>query len=117
MGRRKKLEAGAADALFEASTVDLVSLSEDGSTVSLYIVSDSGWSGSEAQLESLQNKVHNYVSFALDGPMTATYPETDGLAWQIVIDCQSGLPDERTSAVLSQVGQAVRGYGGDLVVR
>jgi hypothetical protein len=64
-----------------------------------------------------QRKIHNYVSFAIDGPMTATFPEADGLAWQIVIDCQSGLPDEHTRAVLSQVGRAVRGYGGDLVVR
>lgn len=97
--------------------MDRVSISEDGSTVSLYIVSDSGWSGTDAQLDSLQEKIHNYVSFAIDGPMTATYPETDGLAWRIVIDCQSGLLDDRTRAVLSQVGQAVRGYGGDLVVR
>ena len=85
--------------------------------MSLYIVCDSEWSGSDAQLESLQRKIHNYVSFAIDGPMTAAYPETDGLAWQIVIDSQRGLPDERTRAALSQVGQAVTRYGGDLVVR
>jgi hypothetical protein len=109
LGRRKKSEGVGSDVMFEASKVDFVSLSDDGSTVSLYIVSDSPWSGSDAQLESLQNKIHNYVSFALDGPMTATYPETQGLRRQIVIDCQAGPPDEPTDAVLTQVGQAVRG--------
>jgi len=117
LGRRTKSEGSSPDELFDMSKVDLVSVSEDGSTVSLYIVSDSGWSASDAQIESLQKKIHNYVSFAIDGPMTATYQGTDGLAWQIVIDCQAGLPDERTRAVLSQVREALTGYGGDLVVQ
>jgi hypothetical protein len=116
-GRRRKPDGSTPDALFEPSKVDLVALSDDGSTVSLYIVSDSEWNGTDAQLESLQRKIHNYVSFAIDGPMTAAYPEAEGLAWQIVIDCQRGRPDERTRSVLSQVAQAVTRYGGDLVVR
>jgi hypothetical protein len=115
--RRKRPEGATPDTLFEPSKVDLVALSWDGSIVSLYIVSDSEWSGTDAQIESPQRKIHNYVSFAIDGSMTAAYPEAKGLAWQIVIDCQRGLPDERIRAVLSQVGQAVTRYGGNLVVQ
>ena len=44
-------------------------------------------------------------------------PETQDLRWRVVIDRQAGPPDERTDADLTQVGQAVRDHGGDLLDR
>ena len=82
---------------FDPSKVDLVSLTPAGDRVRLYIVSDSPWTGSDAQLQSLQEKVHNYVGFALDGQLVQAYPETNGVPWEIVIDCQKGLPDPRSA--------------------
>jgi hypothetical protein len=79
-------------------------------------VSDSPWTGSNAQLQSLQEKIHNYVSFALDGQLVQAYPETTGLAWEIVIDCQKGMPDPRSAQFLDQIREAVRSYGGELQV-
>ncbi len=103
-------------ALFDPAKVDLVSVSPDGSTVILHIVNDLPWSGTDAQLQSLQDKVHTYVGFALDGQMVSTYPETEGLAWTIRVDDQVGARDDRSSQVLTQLAEAVRRYGGDLVV-
>ncbi len=101
---------------FDPGKVDLVSVSPEGTTVNLYIVQSDAWSGSDEQLQTLQQKIHNYVSFALDGPMVEHYPETAELSWRIVIDSQLGPPDSRTSSVLDQVAGAVRRYGGELVV-
>jgi hypothetical protein len=109
-------EPEAIDVLFDSTNVDLVSLSPDGTTILLHIVNDSPWSGSDAQIESLQLKVQTYVSFALDGSMVSSYPETAGLAWQIRLDDQVGKRDERSMRVLDQLSAAVRGYGGYLFV-
>lgn len=100
--------------LFDPTTIDLVTLSPDDTMVLLYIVQPHGWTGSADEIESLQHKIHAYVGYALDGQMTSDYPQTSGLSWKIIIDCQAGPPDPRTAAVLGEVGEAVRRYGGDL---
>ena len=102
---------------FNTQTVDLVSLSPDGAEVNLYVVQAGTWTGSDGQLASLQEKLHNYVAFALDGQMERAYPETAGLPWRIVIDCQTGAPDARTAELLEQIGPAVQRYGGDVVAQ
>ena len=103
-------------AIFDAAKVDLVALSPDGATVCLYIVSDSEWLGSDAQIDSLQAKIQTYVGYAVDGKLAATYPETTNLPWRIVIRCRQGAPDARTQLVLDQLVDPVHRYGGDLVV-
>ena len=91
-------------------------MSADGAAC-LYIVQESPWSGTDEQLLSLQQKIHNYVGFALDGEMVRRHPETDRVPWRIVIDSQIGPPDPRTGQVVDQVAAGVRRYGGDLVVQ
>jgi hypothetical protein len=49
--------------------------------------------------------------------MAATYPDTDGLPWRIVIADQAGPPDPRSADVISRVADKVREYGGDLILR
>jgi hypothetical protein len=102
--------------MLDPAKIDFITLSPDGSTALLYIVVDSKWSGSDDELDSLMNKIDNYVGFATDGQMTSTYPETAGLAWNVVIDFQSGAPDARTSEVLEVLGPRVESSGGALSV-
>ncbi len=107
----------ASDVLFDPTKVDLVGSAPDGTTAELYIVADAPWSGSDAQIRSLQDKIHAYVAFAVDGQMAQLYPELASMPWRIVIRCLSGRPDVRTADVLSRTIAPVRGYGGDLEVR
>ena len=102
--------------MFDASKIDLVSVTGDGRTVELHIVADASWTGSDADLMALQQKINNYVGFALDGELHATYPETNGLGWRIVIDSHAGRPDERSAQVIAQVADGVRRYEGDLLI-
>ncbi len=106
-----------AEVLFEASKVDVVALSRDGSTVELVVVADGPWTGSDAQLQSLQAKVQTYVGFALDGPLAEQYPEAAGLPWRIVVHSQSGPPDARTAQVLNALSERLPAHGGELTVR
>ena len=102
--------------LFDAAKVDLVSLTPDEETVDLYIVQAHAWTGSDAQLRSLQEKVHTYVGYAADGGLTRDYPEVEGLPWRIVLDCQTGDPDLRTSEMLAALIEPLKRYGGVLRV-
>ncbi len=103
--------------LFDPATVDLVALAPDATTVDLMIVADAGWSGSDAQIRSLQEKIQSYVSFAIDGQLVQAYPDVADTPWRIVIDCQAGAPDERTAAIIERTRGPIRNYGGDLEVR
>ena len=99
---------------FDSTTVDVVSLTPEGKAALLHIVQPEAWTGSDEQLISLQQKIHSYVQYALDGQMHRQYPETQNLSWRIVINSQSGPPDPRTVEMISDVRERVRGYGGDI---
>ena len=102
---------------FDATKVDLVTLSPDSAVALLYVVADAPWTGSDAQIHSLQEKIHNYVGFVVDGQLAAQYPETTGLPWSVVVDSHVGPPDDRTSDVLDRMKDPIARYGGSLVVR
>jgi len=102
---------------FDAASIDLVGLSPDGSTVELFLVQSGAWTGSDTQVGSLQAKIQNYVGYAADGQMVRQYPEVEGLPWRIVVDCQTGQPDEKSQAVFAHLAQALPTYGGGIEVR
>jgi hypothetical protein len=102
---------------FDSASIDLVGLSPDGSTVDLFLVQSGPWTGSEAQIGTLQAKIQNYVGFAVDGQLARQYPEVEGLPWRIVIDSQTGEPDEKAQAVFAHLARALPNYGGSLEVR
>src|SRR3954452_7545798 len=112
MGFGKRQE----ESLFDAAKVDLVAESADG-TIDLVMVQDQPWTGSDAQVSSLQGKVQTYVSFALDGGLAQQFPEAAGRPWRIVLDCQTGSPDARTQSVLDVLATRLPEYGGSLLVR
>ncbi|MBV9934645.1 MAG: hypothetical protein JO367_10130 [Actinobacteria bacterium] len=102
---------------FDGQTVDVVSLSQDGTLVRLYIAQAGEWTGSDEQLVSLQEKVNSYLTFILDGQMGREYPQAAGRSWEIVIHCQTGPPDARTREFLELARRGVQEYGGDLVTK
>ncbi|MEQ4209771.1 DUF6572 domain-containing protein [Actinopolymorpha sp. B9G3] len=104
------------EALFDPGKVDLVAETADG-VVELVIVADAPWTGSDAQLSSLQDKVQTYVSFALDGQMERSFPEAAGRPWRIVVSAQAGDPDHRTNSVLQTLADRLPQYGGSLLIR
>jgi hypothetical protein len=110
-GKKKVVER-----LFDPAKVDVCAISEGGD-VELFIVQDRPWTRSDAQLQSLQDKVQTYMSYAMDGQMVAAYPETVGLKWRIVIHTQTGSPDVRTQTVLDALNQRLTGYGGSIETR
>lgn len=114
--RRRDRPNDQGESLFDASKIDLVATTPDGATVELIIVNDTPWTGSDAQVRSLQEKIHNYVGYAADGQLIDAFPHLSSLPWRIVIKDLAGPPDLRTQDVITKVAEVVRRHGGDLVL-
>jgi hypothetical protein len=115
MFRRRDRKSTPPSGDFDPTKVDLVAVAASG-TVNLYIIQDQPWTERESEWRSLNEKIHNYVAFALDGQMGVAYPDTPNRPWRIVIDTYVGPPPTQTIQALSEVGDAVRVQGGDLVM-
>jgi len=60
------------------------------------------WDGSDERLHELQEKFNAYVSFLLDGEMTAAHPELGGKPARIELRCDH-MPDERALELLNLI--------------
>lgn len=90
--------------------IDLVSLSRDGRVCNLWISEFRKWSGSRRELASLQEKVNNYISFALDGQMVSLYPQSAGKAVSIVLHTSPPIPAS-VDGFVGRLRDAVREHG------
>ena len=60
------------------------------------------WDGSDERLHQVQEKFNAYVSFLLDGEMTAAHPELAGKPARIELRCDH-MPDERALELLNLI--------------
>jgi hypothetical protein len=79
--------------------VDLVTHTPDEGEWKLIIVEEALWDGSPEQILKLQQKLNNYLSFALDGQMQRLYPSSAGKRVVVQLDCYER-PDQQTLAFL-----------------
>src|SRR4051794_2590544 len=99
--------------VLDPSKVDLVVEAADGH-IELVIVQPGLWTGSDEQLQSFQDKIQTYVSFAVDGQLTNRYPSARSRAWLITIRSLAGPPDARTSCVIDTLVEQLTPYGGSI---
>ena len=97
--------------------VDAVAYEEKTATYRLLLVVDAPWDHSTRQLNALQEKLNNYIGFALDGPMAERYPGSDGKDVVVRLQCATA-PSGRTSATLQKMEAALKelGLGFELAV-
>jgi hypothetical protein len=97
--------------------VDVVTYEEKSATYRLLLVVDAPWDQSTAQLLALQEKLNNYIGFALDGPMAEKYPGSDGKDVLVRLQCRTA-PTGRTQKTLAQMEAALKelGLGFEVVV-
>jgi hypothetical protein len=67
------------------------------------------WTGSQAETQSLLDKITNYTSHAQNGGL----PVADA-AWQIVIDSYTGPPPGACLSALREMAESLRRIGSDL---
>jgi hypothetical protein len=98
------------------NVIDLVSHDPKTDVVTLSMVEERPWDGSNERILQLQTKIHNYVGFALDGQFAKVYPSYVGKPLTIALRCCSA-PDETTSKFFAEMALRVEPYKIALVVR
>lgn len=75
------------------------------------------WDGSDLRLHELQEKFNAYVSFLLDGEMSAAHPELAGKPARIELRCDH-MPDEQAIALLDLIHRqlALQEIGMEVIV-
>lgn len=103
----------APESLLDARKVDLVAESATGE-IEMVIIQAGDWTGSDEQLQSFQDKVQTYVSFAVDGQLASQFPEAAGGPWVIAVRSLAGPLDARTSGVIDVLCERLVSYGGSI---
>jgi Family of unknown function (DUF6572) len=94
--------------------IDLVTEEPDGEWA-LIVVEEGDWTGSQDQLKRLQEKLNNYLKFALDGEMARLHPESKGKKVRIQLDLYSP-PDPKTMRFIKRLEEAISAEGLRLTV-
>ena len=105
--------AQAPESILDTGKVDLVAESADGQ-IELVIVQPGPWTGSDEQLQSFQDKIQTYVSYAVDGQLATQLPSATDRPWVITIRSLAGAPDPRTSGVVDALKMRLVPYGGSI---
>jgi hypothetical protein len=73
------------------------------------MIEERAWDHSDERILQLQTKIHNYVSFALDGQFAETYPDFVGKPLMIALRCDFE-PDKAMSELLADMGRRLQPY-------
>jgi len=98
-----------------AEVIDLLAHNAKTGRVELVMFEPRPWDGGEEQLFQLQEKLNAYMSFALDGEMTDTYPELADKPLAVILRCVE-LPPGEAVEFLSQVREQIALQGIELEV-
>jgi hypothetical protein len=104
----RKRRAGPVASLFDPSKVDLITRDEAG-LLKLIVVQDQPWVGSQAETQSLLDKIANYTNYVQNGGL----PLADA-QWQVVIDSYTGPPPSACLSALREMAESLRRIGSDL---
>ena len=88
--------------LANPAVIDLFALDQKSDEILLVMHESRAWDHSDERLHQLQEKFNAYVSFLLDGEMTAAHPELAGKRARIELRC-AHMPDDRALALLNLI--------------
>ena len=91
------------------TVIDFVGHNSRTDQVTLAMVEERVWDGSEERLLQLQTKINNYLSFVLDGQFAQLYPDLRDKSLIFQLDC-SFAPDANTYSFLNQVRNALTNH-------
>ena len=84
------------------NVIDVVSHNRQTDLVSIGMVEEREWDGSEQRLVELEAKIQNYLSFLVDGQFAQMYPAYLGKPVEMRLFC-STLPDAETNRFCEHV--------------
>lgn len=97
------------------AVVDLVTYDAKSEEFALIMTETRPWDGSAERVLELQQKINNYLSFALDGQMGREHPGSVGKVIRLQLDCATP-PDSETQHFIDLVRTKLRDQGIRFVV-
>jgi hypothetical protein len=104
--KRREQAKEPSTSLFDPTKIDLISASPEG-VVSLLIVQDQPWANTPDELQSLLQKLDNYVHFVVTGALATRDPSLARASWRILIDTYAGAPHDATIRALRERADAL----------
>jgi hypothetical protein len=98
-----------------SNVIDLVSHNPQTDIVSLGMIEERDWDGSEQRILELEAKIQNYFSFIVDGQLRRLYPDYVDKPVEMRLFC-SNLPDSSAEAFLNQVREKLSEFKIGFVV-
>jgi hypothetical protein len=89
-----------------AEVIDLLTHDAQSGRVQLVMFEPRPWDGGQEQLFQLQEKLNAYMSFALDGEMSESYPELVNKPLSVVLRCLE-MPSSEAVDFLSKVREQI----------
>ena len=102
--------------LEHAHVIDVIAHDPKTDEVALIMYEPREWSGSDAQLFQLQEKINTYLSFALDGEMAESYPAFVGKTVRLQLECAEP-PDVRALEFIGMVRDQIAFQGIKFEIR
>jgi Family of unknown function (DUF6572) len=104
-----------ASGVHNPDVIDVVSHNPQTDIISIGMVEEREWNGSEQMLLELEAKIQNYFSFLVDGQFDRMYPGYVGKPLEIRLFC-STLPDIKTNHFIEQARLKLGPYNIGFVV-
>jgi hypothetical protein len=95
--------------------IDLVTYDPRYGEYVLIMTEERQWDGSADRVLQLQEKVNNYLLFALDGQMVKEYPDSAGKPIRLQLDCVAE-PDAESARFIELLREKLRREGIRLIV-
>ena len=97
------------------TSLDFISFDARADQVVLTISEERKWTGSDAEMRKLQDKLSNYLSYAVDGGLVRKFPEYAAKSVRIRLDCVHA-PPPNTLEFLDEARRRLSDHKVDLVV-
>jgi hypothetical protein len=113
--REQMLSEFGAPGVENSKVVDLISVDETSGKVILTMIERRPWGASDNQFQQIEEKINRYMGYALDGFLADHYPQYEGKAVQIRLECAE---EPRGEAILfvAAAARAATDHGLEFVV-
>ena len=97
------------------NTIDFVGHNPQTDIVTLGMVEEREWDGSEQRRLELEEKIQNYFSFIVDGQFAKTYPTYANKPMEMKLSCETS-PDIETGRFIETVKARLAEYNIGFVI-
>jgi hypothetical protein len=113
--REQMLAEFGAPGVENSKVVDLISVDPASGKVVLTMIERRAWGASPQQFQQIEEKINRYMGYALDGFLAEHYPEYEGKAVQIRLECAEA-PQGEAILFVAAASRAASDHGLELVV-